>query len=64
MNHFIHSHAHQINNKQDLNVRNYTDGLEPKPPVNLITIFKFQNWVVGHLSGPVSRVQCKATTSE
>ena len=50
----MYSHAHWINNKQDLNVRKYIDGLEPKPPVNFITIFKFQNWVVGHLPGSVS----------
>ena len=49
-----HSQAHWINNKQDLNVRKYIDGLEPKPSVNFITIFEFQNRVVRHLPGPVS----------
>ena len=47
----IYSHAQWIYNKQDLIVRKYIDGLEPKSPVNFITIFKFQNWLVGQLAG-------------
>ena len=31
----------------------YIDGLEPKSPVNFITIFKFQNLLVGQLPGPI-----------
>ena len=40
-------------NKQDLIVRKYIDGLENKSPVNFITIFEFQNWLVGQLPGPI-----------
>ena len=57
------SHAQWICNKQDLIVRKYMDGLEPKSPINFIisrwggnkhclnflTIFKFQNCLVGQL---------------
>ena len=44
--------------------REYIDGLEPKRPITLrpITIFKLQNWLVGELPGPISRLRCKATT--
>ena len=50
---YIGIHCIWIYNTKYLIVRKYIDGLEPKSPVNFITIFKFQNWLVGQLPGPI-----------